>query len=120
MAKLPPIEINAILAREELHKGKGSRDKALKLLEEAGDGPLAQELREQVKKRGRQPFGAKHRWWDIGTRNDELAAGGASYAERMDILAREFHLGDESKIKTAIAQYERAYEAKRLADEENR
>ncbi|MGE8103569.1 hypothetical protein ACQKP1_07730 [Allorhizobium sp. NPDC080224] len=120
MAKLPPIEVNAILAREELHKGKGSRDKALELLEAAGDGPLAQELRDQVKKRGRQPFGAKHRWWDIGTRNDELLAAGASYAERLETLAREFHLSDESKVKTAIAQYERAYAARRRIDEENR
>ncbi|TIV73080.1 MAG: hypothetical protein E5V89_02235 [Mesorhizobium sp.] len=116
MSKLPPIEVKAILARDELHRGKTHREKALKFLAEAGDGPLARELRVAVSKRGRQPFGSTHRWWEIGVDNDELRDLGIGYEERRVALAARFML-DVTQIATALAKYERALEEIRAADE---
>lgn len=118
MAKLPIIEIKAHWARDELHKG--NREKGLAFLAEAGDGPIARELRAAIGKRGRPPFGASHRWWDIGIDNDEMREAGVPHAERMHRLALHYRLNDESKLKTAIAKYERAMDEVRSIDEENR
>ncbi|TGV89763.1 hypothetical protein EN792_006285 [Mesorhizobium sp. M00.F.Ca.ET.149.01.1.1] len=115
MAKLPPIEVRAILARDELHRGKAHREKALAFLAEAGDGPLAQELRAAVSKRGRQPFGAKHRWWEIGVDNDDLRDIGMGYEERRIELAARYML-DVTQIATALGKYERAIEEIRAAE----
>jgi hypothetical protein len=118
MAKLPKIEIKALWARDELHKL--NREEGLVLLAEAGDGPIARELRAATAKRGRQPFGASHRWWDIGIDNDEMRDAGVPHAERMRRLALQYRLNDDSKLKTAIAKYERAMEEYRAISDENR
>tara|TARA_A100001391_G_scaffold12331_3_gene7261 strand:+ start:6863 stop:7219 length:357 start_codon:yes stop_codon:yes gene_type:complete len=118
MAKLPKIEIKALWAQDELHRG--NREKALAYLAEAGDGPLARELREATKKRGRQPFGASHLWWDIGIDNDVMRQAGKSYAERLKELSRTYRIYDEAKLKTAIAKYERAADELHALEEENR
>lgn len=114
MAKLPQLEIVVSWAWDELHRG--NRKKALELLAKAGDGPGARELRELVKKRGRQPFGAKHLWWDIGVENDLMRSQGVSYAERLERLALQFRYNDISKLKTAINAYEVAREEIRSLD----
>lgn len=107
MAKFPRIEVNAIWARDELNHG--NRTKGLELLAKAGDGPIARELRSAVEKRGRQPFGAKHLWWEIGAVNDELRHAGMSYEDRRAELGARYML-DVTQIATAIAKYERAVE----------
>lgn len=118
MAPLPKIEIKAHLARDELHKG--NRKKGLALLAAAGDGPIARELRAATAKRGRQPFGASHRWYEIGIDNEEMREAGVPHAERLRRLALHYRLNDEAKLKTAIAKYERAMDEVRAIDEENR
>lgn len=116
MAKLPPFEVRAIWAKDELNKGKANREKALRFLAEAGDGPLARELRASINKRGRQPFGAKHRWWDIGTENDDLTAQGMGYEDRVAELGARFMLHPR-QIEEAIAKYGNAAEEIRAIDQ---
>ena len=119
MAKLPPIEIRAHWAHDDLDKGKVHREKALSFLREAGDGPLARELRDTVKKRGRQPFGAMHRWWDIGVDNDQLEGAGIGRQERLDRLAVSYMLNPR-QVETALAKYNRAIDEIRAVAGENR
>jgi hypothetical protein len=109
MAKLPPIEIKAIWARQELNMGKAHRDKALAFLREAGDGPIAQELRTITARKGRQPFGSSHLWWEIGIRKEELLADGVGYYAGCKQLGVEFML-EARQIETALAKYNRACE----------
>lgn len=118
MAKLPRMEIKVTWARDELHKG--NREKALEFLASAGDGPLANELRSIVSKKGRQPFGSSHRWWEIGVSNDEMRQAGVPYEERLNRLSVEFRLGDPTKVKTAIGKYERLYAELREFEEKRR
>jgi len=117
MVKLPPVEIAAINARDELNRG--NREKGLEFLAQAGDGPIARELRAAVQKRGRQPFGAKHLWWNIGHDNDELTRLGVSREDRLETLSVKYRLGDKSKIATALAKYNKALEEIREIDYEN-
>lgn len=119
MAKLPPIEVKALWALEELHKGKPHREKALSFLREAGDGPLARELRDTVNRRGRQPFGGTHRWWDIGVDNDDLVLQGMDYDDRCVVLGHKFMLNPR-QIESALAKYNRAVDEIRAIAEENR
>lgn len=117
MAKFPHVEVMAILARDELNRSH--RAKGLEFLAQAGDGPIARELRAAVQKRGRQPFGAKHLWWGIGADNDELRQRGMGYEERRKELGVRYML-DVTQIATALAKYERAIEEIRTIEEENR
>ena len=117
MARLPKIEIKAHRAREELHKG--NREKGLAFLAEAGDGPIARELRAATAKRGRQPFGASHRWYDIGVDNEELTERGWSREDRLEELGAAYMLNPR-QIETALAKYNRAIEELRTIEEENR
>jgi len=116
MAKFPKVEVSAILAREELNRGR--REKGLEFLAKAGDGPIAQELRAAVKRRGRQPFGAKHLWWEIGAVNDEMRSAGIGYEDRRKKLGAKYML-DVTQVATALAKYERAAAEIREIDEEN-
>lgn len=118
MAKLPKIEVKAHWARDELHKGKAHRDKALAFLADAGDGPLARELREAVKKRGRQPFGAKYRWWEIGIDNDELTEHGMGREARLAKLGADYMLHPR-QVEDALAKYNEAVEEIRAVNAEN-
>ncbi len=98
------------------HSGK--RAEALRMLDSAiasgraGDETkaLAEYLR--TAKRGRQPFGATHLWYEIGTANEGLRNGGSSYDERMDKLGVRFMLA-RTQVETAIAKYERAMDETR-------
>lgn len=118
MAKFPRVEVNAIFARDELNRS--NRAKGLEFLAQAGDGPIARELREAVQKRGRQPFGAKHLWWEIGSDNDEMRSAGMSSKARYSALALKYHMNDEARLKTSIAKYERAAAEIAAINEENR
>lgn len=124
MAKVPPIDLDAIWIKDDLHRGK--RDDALARVEaaiaEGRAGPETLVIAERLRtaKRGRQPYGAKHLWWEIGVENDIMRDAGVSYAERLEKLALEFHLNDEAKLKTAIAEFELVRDEIRRIDEENR
>jgi len=124
MANLPPIDLDAIWIKDDLHRGK--REQALARIESAiadgraGPETLAIAERLRTAKRGRQPYGAKHLWWEIGVENDLLRDAGVSYAERLEKLALVFHLNDEAKLKTAIAEFERVRDEIKRIDEENR
>ncbi len=58
-------------------------------------------------KRGRQPFGARHLWFEIGRDNDDMRTKGVSLEERLQHLALEYHMSDRSKLQAAIAEYEK-------------
>jgi hypothetical protein len=124
MAKLPPIDLDAIWIKDDLHRGR--RADALARIEaaiadgRAGPETIAIAERLRTAKRGRQPYGAKHLWWEIGVENDIMRDAGVSYAERLEKLALMFRLNDEAKLKTAIAEYEQAYDAIKRIDEESR
>ena len=60
----------------------------------------------------RQPFGATHLWYEIGTANEGLRNRGSSYDERMDKLGVRFMLA-RTQVETAIAKYERAMDETR-------
>jgi len=112
MAKLPPIDIHAHWIREMLHRGQ--RTEALariqKLMETGKAGHETRALAEFLARagKGRQPFGAKHLWPDIGADNDAMRARGMSYEDRLSELSRIYRINDHAKIKTAIATYESA------------
>lgn len=106
---------------------RGQRAEALTLFESAKvEGRCSREMDEleiylKGARRGRQPFGAKHLWIEIGSDNDSLRSDGVSYAERLEKLSLKYRMSDESKIKMAISKYERALEeTRRINDEENR
>ncbi|PBB94951.1 MULTISPECIES: hypothetical protein [unclassified Mesorhizobium] len=118
MAPLPKkFDAKAHQIRDLLHAGL--RLEALQLLESviasgsagADTMELASFLRSAP--RGRQPFGAKHRWAEIGAENDELRSAGMSYEARLAALSVKYRLGDESKVKAAIAKYEAAMDVAR-------
>jgi hypothetical protein len=104
----------------------GKRDEALARLAAliASDraGPETLKLAEYFAtvKGGRQPFGAKHRWIEIGQDNDTMRAKGYSQAKRMEKITAKYRIYDESKLRTYIAKYERAMEEVRGIDWENR
>lgn len=118
---MPPLKFDArlIWIKDDLHAGR--RQDALAKIDAAmASGTATPELQALADylssaKRGRQPFGAKHRWIEIGQRNDELRDEGMSHADRMAALALEFRLNDEAKIKTAISTWERATAAYRAS-----
>lgn len=112
-------------AVNDLHQGKHMRqvviDRLEKRVAEEKAGPQELTLLDSLRnaKRGRQPYGAKHRWIEIGRDNEEMREAGLSHAERMKALALKYHLSDEAKLKTAIAQYEAGMEeARRILNEE--
>jgi hypothetical protein len=102
-------------ALDLLHAGRrGEAVAALEAAEAAGTckaGALGLLTSLRSAGRGRQPYGARHRWYEIGTENAVLRDQGVPYAERLQRLASKFRLGDQSKVATAIAVYERAREA---------
>lgn len=120
MAKLPPIDVPAYWIRDLLHRGR--RDEALAKLDAAiasgKAGAKTRALAEYLRtaKRGRQPFGATHLWYDIGIDNDEMREAGLSYADRMDKLGAKYMLA-KTQIETAIAKFEAGMAA---IGEENR
>ncbi|MDX8495862.1 hypothetical protein RFN29_30405 [Mesorhizobium sp. VK22B] len=111
------FEAEAHQIRDLLHAGL--RVEALQMLEAVIAGgsagadtmELANFLRSAS--RGRQPFGARHRWTEIGAENDELRSAGMNYEDRLTALSVKYRLGDESKVKTAIAKYEAAMDIAR-------
>ena len=117
MARLPSIDLAAFWIRDMLNRG--DREAALAriaaLVESGKAGAGTRALADYFAKagRGRQPFGAAHRWMEIGAENDIMRGAGVSHAERVDRLAEKYHLADVSKIKTAIATWERAMETDR-------
>jgi len=125
MAKLPPdLDLDAVWIEEAMHRG--DRETALKLLDRsiargtAGKDTMRLAGYLRGAKRGRQPFGAKHRWVEIGRDDEEMRARGVPHAERMEKLALLYRLNDESKLKTAIAQYNKLMAEISAIDEENR
>jgi hypothetical protein len=123
MAKLPKIDAEAIWIRDLLNKGKGHREAAKARADAAvARGNAGEETKKLAAdlgntKRGRQPYGAKHRWVEIGQDNEEMLEAGLSDQERFAEISKKYHLNDESEIKTAIAKYRRAIEIAR-ADRE--
>ncbi len=121
---MPPLKFDArlIWIKDDLHAGR--RQDALAKIDAAmASGTATPELQALADylssaKRGRQPFGAKHRWIEIGQHNDELRNEGMSHADRMAALALEFRLNDEAKIKTAISTWERSNAAYPAATDE--
>jgi len=125
MAKLPPdLDLDAVWIEEAMHRG--DRARALEMLEEAiASGKAGKETIEiaeylRTAKRGRQPFGAKHLWPDIGADNDEMRDAGMSHADRMDRLKAKYRVYDESKLRTWCAKYDLAMDEIRAIDWENR
>lgn len=125
MAPLPrKFDARAHWIRDALHHG--DRKRALSMLDDAiasgkaGNETIALAEYLRAAKRGRQPFGAKHLWYDIGLDNDMLRDQGMSHADRMAELSRKYHVYDESKLRTWCAKYERTMEEIRTIDEENR
>ncbi|TCU13087.1 hypothetical protein [Rhizobium sullae] len=116
MAKLPPIDTEAFWIRDLLHRGKRADALArLRAVIDAGRaGPEAKALAEYLAtaKRGRQPFGATHLWYEIGIDNDEMRTAGVGYEERMDKLGGRFMLA-KTQIETAVAKYEASMDALR-------
>lgn len=123
MAKLPPIDVQVFWIRDLLNRGQ--REQALARLEQvlasgkAGAETLALAEYLRTAKRGRQPFGAKNLWFDIGVDNDEMRSKGISHADRMERLALSYRVNDLAKLKTYIAKYEKCMDELR-ADENNR
>lgn len=124
MARLPPLDVRAHWIRDALHRG--DRPRALAMIDEAiASGKAGAETRAlaeylRTAKRGRPPFGAKHLWYEIGLDNDEMREAGKSGEERYAAIALKYRMNDISKIKTAIAKYERAMDEVRAIDQENR
>lgn len=114
MANLLGVDLICIRATDLLNAGQ--RAEAIALLEDGERrGVLkdpGQELLRYLRTatRGRQPFGAKHRWIEIGEDNEALRDRGVPYEERLDRLSVKYRLGDRSKVATAIATYEKARE----------
>lgn len=114
MAKLRGIDIQAYWIRDLLHRGK--RKEALKRLSEimatgqAGAETIGLADYLASAKRGRQPFGATHLWYDIGIENDEMREAGTSYEERMSALGVKYMLA-KTQIETAVAKFEAAMDA---------
>lgn len=112
MAKLPPIDTQAHWIRDLLHRGR--RKEALarinRAIERGSAGRETLELAEYLAsaKRGRQPFGSKHLWADIGMENDDMRDAGVPYEERLRSLSVKYRMGDLAKVKQAISTYESA------------
>lgn len=123
MAKLPPMDVQVFWIKDLLNRGQ--REQALARLEQvlasgkAGAETLALAEYLRTAKRGRQPFGAKNLWFDIGVDNDEMRSKGISHADRMERLALSYRLNDLAKLKTYIAKYEKCMDELRM-DENNR
>jgi hypothetical protein len=114
MAKLPPIDVPAHWIRILLHQGK--REEALAWINDLiASGKAGAETRALAEylataKRGRQPFGSKHLWPEIGAENDEMRSAGIPYERRLEELSIKYRLGDQAKVKLAIAKWEAAME----------
>jgi hypothetical protein len=121
MGKLPLVDLPAIWARDALNRGDRERGLAIirKAVETGKAGPDTLALAEITSKRGRQPFGKKHLWYDIGQRNDELIAADWSYEARITEL-KKFGIADPHEIAKVLAKYNRAVEDLRRIEEENR
>lgn len=121
MAKLPKIDVEAIWIRDLLNKGQryAAKVRAEVAMASGKAGEETKKLAAELAntRRGRQPYGAKHRWIEIGQDNDEMREAGLSYEERIAELSKKYLLGDISKVKTALAKYEAAMEIVR-ADRE--
>ncbi len=123
MAKLI-IDTAAFWACDALHRG--NRERALSIIGaavESGNASLeilalAEFLR--TARRGRQPFGAKHLWYEIGSDNEEMRDSGMAGAARYNALALLYRINDHSKLKTAIAKFERTMAVVRAIDEDER
>ena len=113
MAKLPPVDLNAIWIRDLLHRGRRDEARArLQTVIASGKaGPETRALADYLDsaKRGRQPFGASHLWYEIGIANDELRDAGVTYAERLAQLGVNYIMA-ERQVETAIAKFEAAME----------
>jgi hypothetical protein len=126
MAPLPkPFDARVHWIREKLHLGL--RTEAVAMIEaavaagSAGADTLALAQYLSTAKRGRQPFGTTHLWYEIGLDNDELREAGVGYEGqdgRMERLGRKYQLNPR-QIEAAVAKFERAMDEARAVDEEN-
>ncbi|MGH6774580.1 hypothetical protein [Brucella tritici] len=124
MAPLPkPFDAKVHWIKDLLHRGK--RAEALQMLEKAlTDGTAGEETRAladylRSAKKGRQPFGTKHLWFDIGRDDEDMQEQGMSRQERMSVLKEKYKVYDETKFSTWINMYERAMDEIRLIESEN-
>lgn len=121
MAKLPPIDVAAHWIKHELHMG--NRERALKMIEErlasGKAGAETRALADYLAKagKGRQPFGRKYLWFEIGSDNDIMRDEGKTHAKRMEELSKKYKIYDESKLKMLISKYEKAMDHIRSIDE---
>ncbi|MDT3379197.1 hypothetical protein RNI52_17830 [Labrys neptuniae] len=124
MAKLGfTFDAAAHWIKKDLHRGR--REEALariaELIESGRAGTETRALAEQLAKagKGRQPFGAKHLWIEIGEENERLRDAGIGYDERLAKLGG-IYLLSARHLKTALRTYRVAMEEVRRIDEENR
>lgn len=124
MAPLPkPFDAKVHWIKDLLHRGK--RAEALVMLEEAlADGTAGEETREladylRTAKKGRQPFGATHLWYEIGRDNEDLIDQGMSYGDRLKELGVRYLL-NPTQIATSLGKYTRAMDEISSIEEENR
>ena len=124
MAPLPkPFDAKVHWIKDLLHHGK--RAEALVMLEKAlADGTAGEETKAlaeylRAAKKGRQPFGMKHLWFDIGRDDEDMQQQGISRPERMAALKAKYKVYDETKFSTWINMYERAMDEIRLIESEN-
>lgn len=115
MAPLPKtFDLEAMRLRTRLHKGEREavKQRCAEILTEGRNRPEIQRLSDEIAgaKRGRPATGAKHLWFEIGERNEDLRDKGEKYEVRLEILSKEFELTDVSKIKTILAKYRKAME----------
>lgn len=113
MAKLPkPFDVEEFWIRNLLHRGR--REDAIAKLQAAIDsgnaGAETLELAEYLRTagRGRQPFGVKHLWIEIGALYEQMKDDGIPRSERFQALRRAYPANDESDYRKMIGKYRRA------------
>ncbi|QND59840.1 hypothetical protein [Mesorhizobium huakuii] len=123
MAPLPKgFDAHSFWILDLLHRGKRkeAKERIIKVLATGRAGPETQKIAAEVfaPKRGRQPYGAKHLWFEIGTENDIMRGAGVAYERRMDDLGGRYMLA-KTQIEIAIAKYEAAMIEIRAENEAN-
>jgi hypothetical protein len=123
MAPLPkPFDARVHWIREKLHLGL--RTEAVAMIEAAvaagtaGADTLALAQYLSTAKRGRQPFGATHLWYEIGLDNEDLRDQSVGFESRMERLGRNYLLNPR-QIEAAVAKFERTMDEARALDKEN-
>ncbi|PRA75807.1 hypothetical protein CQ054_22640 [Ochrobactrum sp. MYb29] len=89
--------------RSALNCGMVKEVKAL--LEAAGSGPNATELRYLLSKGGRPPFGTKNLVTWIGRYNEKLKKQGVTYSERVSLIKKNTGIQTEGRIKEVLSEF---------------